>query len=331
MQLKHLRHLVCPACRGDLALGQVTRQGRERVEQGALNCPVCQKEYPIIGFIPRFVPAQNYAASFGLEWNRFARTQYDAASGAAISQDRFFSVTRWPRRLAGQTILEVGSGSGRFSEHAAATGAMVCSLDYSQAVEANYRSNGHLDNLLIVQGDIYQMPFRTGYFDKLFCFGVLQHTPDVRRAFMSLPAFLKPGGKLAVDIYELTWWTYLVKTRYWVRPFTRRMEPAKLMRLVERWVDFMWPLARRLSRIPLLGPNLNKALFIVDYSQDLPLPQDQLKLWATLDSFDWLSPAYDQPQSLATMRRWFREAGLVESDVHYGQNGIEGRGRRPPA
>src|SRR5439155_25559775 len=147
----------------------------DRVETGTLRCTACRQEYPILRFIPRFVPLENYASSFGFEWIKHARTQYDSASGASVSETRFFNETKWPRQMPGEAILEVGSGSGRFTEQAASTGAMVVSLDYSYAVEANYASNGARDNVLIVQGNLYQMPFRKSFFDRLLCIGVLQH------------------------------------------------------------------------------------------------------------------------------------------------------------
>ena len=79
------------------------------------------------------------------------------------------------------------------TEQAALTGATVASLDYSYAVEANFASNGHRGNVLIVQADMFAMPFQPDEFDKVFCFGVLQHTPDPRAAFDALPnRFLKP-------------------------------------------------------------------------------------------------------------------------------------------
>src|SRR5258706_109550 len=71
-----------------------------------------------------------------------------------------------------------------------------------QSVEANYASNGHKPNVLIVQGDVYRLPCRESYFDKLFCFGTLQHTPDVEKAFLTLPRYLKPDGQMAVDVYK---------------------------------------------------------------------------------------------------------------------------------
>ena len=70
-------------------------------------------------------------------------------------------------------ILEVGSGSGRFTEQAAKTGATIISCDYSYAVEANFASNGKNDNVLIVQADLYHMPFGeiilTNFFVSVYC------------------------------------------------------------------------------------------------------------------------------------------------------------------
>ena len=77
-------------------------------------------------------------------------------------------------------MLEVGSGAGRFTEQAASTGAFVVSMDYSAAVDANYQSNGTKPNVLIVQGDVYQMPFRRSSFDKLFCFACCSTRRNVR-------------------------------------------------------------------------------------------------------------------------------------------------------
>src|SRR5207248_3605674 len=134
-----------------------------------------------------------------------------------ISEKRFFEETGWPRVLAREVILEVGSGSGRFTEQAASTEAFIISFDYSHAVEANYASNGARENVLIVQADIYAMPFRTEYFDKVFCFGVLQHTPDVRQAFLALPPMLKPGGELVVDVYKKTFFRTCLATKYYAR------------------------------------------------------------------------------------------------------------------
>jgi SAM-dependent methyltransferase len=329
MRESELTYLVCPSCEGDLTLAEATERDGERIMSGRLECSRCAAVYPVTRGIPRFVSSDNYAQNFGLEWTLHARTQYDSHSGMTISERRFFEETRWPRRLEGETILEVGSGSGRFTEQAARTGAFVVSMDYSAAVEVNYQAHGHLPNVLIVQGDVYRMPFRRGFFDRLFCFGMLQHTPDVHAAFMALPPMLRPGGELVVDVYKKSFAAVVLNTRYLVRIVTRRVPPYPLYRLTRLWIDAMWPLAMRIGSIPRIGPSINWRLLVADY-RPLGLEGANLKEWAYLDAYDMLSPRYDSPQTAGTLRRWFKEAGMIEVEVGDGYNGVEGRGKRPP-
>ncbi|HZV00216.1 MAG TPA: class I SAM-dependent methyltransferase, partial [Planctomycetota bacterium] len=188
--------------------------------------------------------------------------------------------------MRGETILEVGSGAGRFTEPAASTGALVVSVDLSAAVEANYSSNGDRANVLIAQSSIYELPLRRDSFDRVLCIGVLQHTPDVKRAFLALPQHLKPGGSLVVDFYRhYGFWLELLRTRRWVRPWTKRMRPASLYAACRRYVNFMWPFARRITALPF-GRRINRALLVADYSGLYGLDDDVLREWAILDTFD---------------------------------------------
>lgn len=329
MKLDHLNYLVCPKTGRPLRLDGPRVVEGGRVKQGELVEPVSGNRFPIVGFIPRFVPQENYASNFGLEWNLHGRTQYDETSGFSLSRDRFEKETGWEPDLRGENILEIGSGSGRFTKQAIETGAFVFSYDYSNAVEANYRSNGTSENLLLVQASVYEMPFRRGFFDKAFCFGVLQHTPDPHGSFLAILEHLKPGGRLASDIYVKNLGRWLLQPKYWVRPFTRRMAPQELYDAVKKYVDWMWPIARIVRKLPVIGPTLNWKLLIADYSRQLPdADGTTLKEWAYLDTFDMLSPMYDKPATLRTFRRWHEEAGLIDVDVRYGFNGVEGRGTK---
>jgi len=320
MNLRHLQLLACPACSSPLRCAR-TVQGTERtLIEGALACTRCGAEYLVVGGIPRFVPRENYASGFGLEWTRHARTQYDSHCGLPVSQQRFFAQTHWPTQLAGELVLEVGSGSGRFTEQVANTGATVVSFDYSYAVEANFASNGSRENVLIVQADVFAMPFPAGRFDRLFCFGMLQHTPDPARAFAALPRMLRPGGALCADIYKATLFRAFCHTKYYIRPFTRRMDPDRLYRRVVAWVDFMWPAAALIRRLPK-GSSINWRLLVADYSF-LGLQGEILKEWSYLDTFDMLAPRYDRPARIGTVRRWAREAGLQAAQAEYTAHGI---------
>lgn len=330
MRKEHLKYLVCPLCKSELIFSEVIDQTDSSVEIGTIQCSSCRRKYDIVRHIPRFVSRENYASGFGLQWTKHAKTQYDSYTKTNISRTRFFNETKWSENLSGEIILEAGSGSGRFTEQAASTGAMVVSMDYSYAVEANYDSNGHKDNVLIVQGDIYKIPFREDFFDKLFCFGVLQHVPNVEEAFKKLPKYLKYGGAMAIDVYNKPRGLQkILNTKYIVRPITKKIQPEKLYRLCKRYIEFMWPIARIINKIPFRGRRLNWILLICDYRGYYPLSDEILKEWAILDTFDMLAPAYDFPQTIETVQRWFKEANLVNIDIQYGYNGIEGRGIRP--
>lgn len=326
VQEKHLALLCCPVCRQDLSIAEATRRKNGRLERGTLACAGCERTFPVVRYVPRFVSAENYADNFGLEWSRHARTQYDSESGVRFSERRFFEETGWPRRMEGDLVLEAGSGSGRFTEQALRTGATVVSFDLSCAVDANYSANGGSSNVLLMQADIFQIPCRPATFDRIYCFGVLQHTPDPRMAFRSLPPLLKPGGMIVADVYKKTFVKHVLGTKYWVRPFTRNMPPDKLYKNIQRYVDFMWPVASVLRHVPKVGTPLNWRLLIGDYTNE-GVPAAKLKEWAYLDTFDMLSPKYDYPQTLQAFRSWFEESQLVEIDVRYGYNGVQGRGR----
>lgn len=284
--------------------------------------------FPVRAGIPRFVPPSNYADNFGMQWNHFSRTQLDSHSGHPISADRFWLATGWtPEQLRGRWVLDVGCGAGRFAEVALAAGAHVVALDYSSAVDACVSNLAPHERLHVVQGDIYALPFAPASFDFVYSLGVLQHTPDVERAFMSLPPMLRQGGSLCVDFYGKSWKSHLLP-KYWLRPLTKRLPKSRLFAMLERLVPSMLTVSNALAAVPVMGNLLRRVVPVANYSGVLPLSPQQLREWALLDTFDWLSPAYDHPQTPETVQRWLQTAGLREIEVlHAGH--LVGRGRRP--
>jgi uncharacterized protein YbaR (Trm112 family)/ubiquinone/menaquinone biosynthesis C-methylase UbiE len=333
MRIEHLGLIACPDCKTELKLIEGHGDHEGRIKQGTLLCTRCRVTYPIINHIPRFVSSTNYSDSFGFEWTKHAKTQYDSYSGTHVSETRFFGETKWPRRMVGQRVLEVGCGSGRFTEQALSTGATVLSLDSSVAVDANYSTNGNKSNLLVVQADIYRMPLKNESVDRVFCFGVLQHTPDVESAFFSLLEPLGSRGHLAIDLYSKRTGlrgVLLTPPKYWIRPFSLKIPTAQLYEYCKCYLRLMWPLAKLVHRIPRIGLALNWRLLIPDYIGVYALSDDLLKEWALLDLFDMLSPTYDNPQTLETVKDWFEKARLTDVEVKINeQYGIEGRARKP--
>ncbi len=268
----------------------------------------------------RIVNDNNYTDNFGYQWNKFVGTQVDKASKLEMSKTRLFAETNWDKEdLTGKNILEVGSGAGRFTQilldH---TNANVYSVDYSNAVEANYKNNGPHERLQLFQASIYEMPFAKAQFDKVLCIGVLQHTPNFEQSVKALIDMVKPGGELVVDFYGINgWWTKL-HAKYLYRPFTKKMNHQQLYQLIDKHIDWMIKTTRFFSKIGV-GKIVNRFIPICDIDGTLPasLNYQQLRELCVLDTFDMFSPEYDQPQKISTVTKWFEQYGM--SDVWGGK------------
>lgn len=307
-----------PCCHAELRLTQALEGNLD------LKCGKCGHLYPIVNSIPRFVSNDNYAHSFGYQWNIHSKTQLDSFTGLNISGERLKAGAMWPDDLRGQLILEAGSGAGRFTEVLLSTGAELYSFDYSSAVEANLLNNGHNKNLNLFQADIYNLPFQHNTFDKVICLGVIQHTPDPAKTFAFLAKQVRSGGELVVDVYRKDILASL-QWKYLLRPFTRKLNKKTLYKLITKMVTLLLPAARVLRKIA--GRAGARIVPIVEYSH-LGLSSEINKDWAILDTFDMYSPEYDLPQTLDTVKEWFEKAGFIDINVRNGFNGVVGKGRK---
>ena len=329
MRPEAIELLRSPNSRSPLKINLITEEQDGEIKTGEL-IGESGDVYPIVNFIPRFVRDDAYTASFGEQWNRYRRTQLDRFNGTTLSRDRLLEGTGWkPDELNGQNVLEAGCGAGRFTQVLLDAGAKLCSLDYSSAVDASWSNNGPNERLTLVQADLFKIPFPLEYFDKVFCYGVLQHTPDPKRGFMSLLPHLKPGGKLAVDLYRKTPWITRWTAKYWYRPVTRRMSRDRLRRLVEWYIPRWIPIDNALQRVRVLRYAVPAIVPCWNYTGMLPLTSEQIRSWAILDTFDALSPRYDSPQTEETLAAWCREAGLEDVDIQVAGNGLVCNARKP--
>ncbi len=269
--------------------------------------------FPFLNGAFKFVRDDNYTDNFGYQWNKFSATQIDKANQINLTENRFFAQTGWKKEeLDGQNILEVGSGAGRFSQivldH---TKANLYSVDYSNAVEANYKNNGPNERLHLYQASIYELPFSKAQFEKVFCFGVLQHTPDVEKSVECLIEMVKPGGELVVDFYPIRGWWTKIHSKYMLRPFTKKMGNAKLYSKIEKHADTLISTYNFFEKIGV-GKIVNRFLPICDIEGTLPknVSKEKLREMVVLDTFDMFSPEYDQPQKIKTIVSYFKKYGM---------------------
>ena len=268
-------NLLCPDCRSEL----------NPLLPELLACEQCQREFPVLSGIPRFVE-QKHLASFGLQWNKYevAHEDEDRATFEAKTGFRL-------KELSGQTILDAGCGGGRYSKIAAEAGANVIGADQSAAVEKAATICKGLENIQFLQADLKHLPLPESSFDLAFSIGVMHHDENTREVFDSVAKMVKPGGKLAVWLYKKNqWWQEGINRL--LRSRTTKMPPQKLEKIAK--------FGAFLGGIPIINKTLNK---VVNFSSH---PNKENRI---CDTFDWYAPQYQHHHTVEELCGWFRDAG----------------------
>ncbi len=140
------------------------------------------------------------AESFAYEWN----TIYDEDPDYEMKNFlHFVKPYTTPETLKDKIVLDAGCGSGRFTKAAARCNAkVVIGLDIGDTTFKAYQLNKDMDNVLILQADIYNPPFPDNFFDTVMSIGVLHHLPYPQKGFDALVKKVKPGGKMTIWVYS---------------------------------------------------------------------------------------------------------------------------------
>ena len=281
--------------------------------EGRLSDEITGDVFPVINGIPRFCLVDNYSTSFGFQWGQFKRTQLDVHSGSDQSEKRFYAQTDWdPVELSRSSVLEVGSGAGRFSEvFLRTTTGVLHSVDYSSAVDVNKSNNVEYgDRLRLAQASIYELPFPDESFHKVFCFGVLQHTPSFTDSVAALVKKARLGGEIVVDFYPIKGWYTKIHSKYILRPLTKRLSKPLLLKLIRMNVGWMLVFFDFLCTARL--GVLTRFIPITDVrSFPKTLTPNQRREWAVMDTFDGFSPEFDDPQEVGSVVKMFSANGCV--------------------
>jgi len=297
MKKKLLQFIVCPKCKKKLKLKVKKIKSRE-IKEGNLRCNKCDKNYPIVGYIPRFVDSDKYVGNFSFEWHIHQTTQLDSYNKNRISGQTFKEKTGFEKKdLKGKLTLDVGCGMGRFMEVAADQGSEIIGIDLSTAIEVARNNLKSRKKCHFIQADLFNLPFKNKSFDAIYSIGVLHHTPNTKKAFMQLPSLLRRKGRLAIWVYgKNTFDRYDTYFGGLLRRIGYKL-PKRLVYLgCHLAVVLYWT-----YKIPILGPLIN---LLFPYSTD-PNPR-----WRILDTFDWYSPKYQWKHTYPEVIGWYKEADL---------------------
>lgn len=296
----------------------------------ALNCgDGCA--YPVVTGIPRFVSSDNYSAAFGSQWKKYRLTQLDSYTGVPISRtrlERCMGEALWAE-LQGKHVLEAGCGAGRFTEVLLDKGAVVTSIDLSDAVEANQQNFPQDGRHRIAQADIMSLPFGPEKFDVAVCLGVIQHTPNPEQTIQALYQQVRPGGWLVFDHYTYNV-LYYTKLAPYLRMVMRRLPPDRGLVWSEYLVNRLLPVHKRLQRARVLHFLFSRLSPVLCYYRAYPELNDRLQReWALLDTHDGLTDWYKHFRSREQIERALKALGAIEIATCYGGIGVEARARKP--
>ena len=291
--------LVCPDCKKDLKINVFEED--EEIREGELICRECGSVYPIKNYIPRFVDRDKYVESFSFEWHTHRSTQLDSKTGRNETEKDFQIKTGFTSdELKDKLVLDAGCGVGRHMEVALKYGASVVGVDLSFSVDVAYENVGKNLKANVIQADILNLPFKSEVFDAAYSMGVLHHTPDTKKAFLSLVPLIKEGGKIAIFVYSNEGFymkLYNKNSDFW-RFFTTRVPEKKLYAFCNNYANLMYPL----KKIRYLRAILQLVLPPSSYHPN--------RIWRVLDTYDWISPKYQWKHTYKEVEGWFKEAGL---------------------
>jgi ubiquinone/menaquinone biosynthesis C-methylase UbiE len=118
----------------------------------------------------------------------FDALRFSGPIGRLIAETQERIVAAFLAPVAGRTVLDVGTGTGRAAIALAARGALVTGVDASAEMlaVAERRAKDAGVRVTFTSGDAHDLAFPDRSFDAVICLRVLMHTPDWRRSLGEL-------------------------------------------------------------------------------------------------------------------------------------------------
>lgn len=118
----------------------------------------------------------------------FDTLRFSGPIGRLIAETQEQVIASFLAPVAGRTILDVGTGTGRAAFALAVRGARVTGVDASAemlAVAERRAKDARID-VIFMRGDAHRLAFPDRSFDAVTCLRVLMHTPDWRQSLAEL-------------------------------------------------------------------------------------------------------------------------------------------------
>jgi 2-polyprenyl-3-methyl-5-hydroxy-6-metoxy-1,4-benzoquinol methylase len=197
--------LACPVCAGEMQVGE------------AVRCASCGKEFSSENGIPQLFwmhhwPADKPDVTEAIRsfYEQTPFPNYDELDSSATLREK--AIRGMFARLVdeqipfGSLVLEVGCGTGQFSNFLGTTwGRTVFAADgcmNSLKLAEGFRKANQIKNVAFLQMNLFQPAFKPESFDFVICNGVLHHTSDPFLGFQTIAKLVKPGGVVLIGLYN---------------------------------------------------------------------------------------------------------------------------------
>jgi ubiquinone/menaquinone biosynthesis C-methylase UbiE len=133
----------------------------------------------------------------------------------------------------GRRVLEVGCGMGTMAMNWAIQGARISPVDLTKTAVRQTKRRFTLKeiNCTPCQAQAESLPFADESFPYAYSWGVLHHTPNIRKTLQEIHRVLEPGGRAGVMLYNRSSVLYLFWIRFyegWLHREGRFLDPVEL-------------------------------------------------------------------------------------------------------
>jgi ubiquinone/menaquinone biosynthesis C-methylase UbiE len=131
-------------------------------------------------------------------------------------------------RYCGQRVLEVGVGAGTDFIQWVRAGAQAYGVDLTPEAIANVKARLEVYELKAVDlqvADAESLPYSGNFFDVVYSWGVIHHSPDTKKCLEEMIRVTKPGGTIKIMVYNrhsfFAYYLYLIHGLLKGKPFQR--------------------------------------------------------------------------------------------------------------
>lgn len=293
-----------------------------------------------------FDHSQQIQNTFAFKWTKQDWWGMDGAT-AQFFENWIFQRYGWKNKDEYKTYfadkklcLDAGCGLGRETIRMAIANpdALIIGLELSECIDeaCKHASARGLKNIFFIQADINNPPIARQTFDFIISEGVLHHTPDTKKAFLSLVSLLAKKGEIGFYVYREKAVLREFADDY-IREKIANLNPEQAWKEMESFTRLGKVLSELQTKvnidfdIPLLGIKAG------EYDLQRFIYYNILKCFWNPDftfeenvhvNYDWYAPKYAWRHTEQEVCEWIKESGLTLTNLHIEESGITVRAIR---